>query len=192
MNELEETQTYIERLTDLKKKKRQNLDKMKKVKRSYVKAKLEKRRINKQIKQLQKEWQERIKNNPEQAKSEFTKELRSVSTSEVFPADLEKWFDKLELENIKRGRTLKTEDLTKSKDLRDVPINVADQLEKELNDEMKDDDTARSDEEATEPDDDTKAQLDQSGDVGLTEGDIFIGEDGTEEEVTRHDEDNRI
>ena len=54
MNELEETQTYIERLTDLKKKKRQNLDKMKKVKRSYVKAKLEKRRINKQIKQLQK------------------------------------------------------------------------------------------------------------------------------------------
>lgn len=189
MNELEglnQLQTHEERWKTLKKKKRQNLDKMKKIKRSYVKAKLEKKRINREIKQLQKEWQERIKKNPEDAKLAFANELKSVTTEDMFPQDLEKEFDKIELRNIKRGRFMRTEDLSDDKDLKDSKRAV-DAMERELEEDLKEHDDQPVNEEAEEPDEDTKAQLDSHIGVGLTDGDIFIDEDGNEEEVT-HDE----
>ena len=172
----------------LKSKKRQNLDKMKRIKRSYVKAKLEKKRINREVKQLQKEWKERIAANPAEAKSVFNQELQNVTMDDMFPKDLEREFDKIELRNIKKGRTMKVEDLSEDADLRHVP-SVADALEHELDDELKDKDEVHATHEATEPDDDTKAMLDREQDIGLTTGDLFIGEDGHEQEVTSHDED---
>ena len=173
----------------MKKTKRQNLSKMKRIKRSYVKAKLEKKRINREVKQLQAEWQERIKNNPAEAKSAFAQELKNVTTDDMFPKDLEQEFDKIELRNIKNGRTMKTEDLSNDVDLKHVPTYAADILERELEDELKDHDTTPINTEATEPDEDTKAQIaHETADEGLTEGDLFIDEDGNEEEVKPSEE----
>jgi hypothetical protein len=188
--ELDQIRTCEARLKILKDKKRKNLDKMKRIKRSYVKAKLEKKRINREVKQLQKEWQDKIKNNPTAAKSAFAAELKAVSVEDVFPKDLEQEFDKIELKNIKRGRTMRTEDLSDDSDMRDMPAagNAAEVLERELEAEMKDHDDAPLSKEAEEPDDDLKAQLDDHSDVGLTIGDLFIDEDGNEEEVTSQDE----
>ena len=196
MDELEgigSLQTLEERWTILKKNKRKNLDKLKKTKRSFVKAKLEKKRINRDIKKLQAEWQELIKTDPARAKSAFAEELKNVSTEDMFPKDLEKEFDKLELQNIKKGRTMKTEDLSDDKDLKHVTPSAAEALERELKEDLDDhDNPAPITTEATEPDDETKAQLDESSNVGLTEGDIFIDENGQEEEVTSNDENNNI
>ena len=133
MDELEgigSLQTLEERWTILKKNKRKNLDKLKKTKRSFVKAKLEKKRINRDIKKLQAEWQELIKTDPARAKSAFAEELKNVSTEDMFPKDLEKEFDKLELQNIKKGRTMKTEDLSDDKDLKHVTPSAAEALER--------------------------------------------------------------
>lgn len=186
---LNQLQTFEERWKILKKKKRENLDKMKRVKRSYVKAKLEKKRINREVKQLQKEWQERIKNNPVDAKLAFAKEIRDVTTEDMFPKDLEKEFDKIELTNIKRGRTMKTEDLSDDKDLTHSSVNAAEALERELLEDLKEHDDTPPTEEATEPDEETKLQLDHvEVTTGLTDGDIFIDEDGNEEEISPDEE----
>ena len=52
-NSIDDILTLEERWILLKKNKRKNLDKMKKINRSYVKAKLEKKRINREVKELQ-------------------------------------------------------------------------------------------------------------------------------------------
>lgn len=191
MKEINGLLTLEERWKQMKKKKRQNLDKMKRVKRMYVKAKLEKKRINQEVKLLQAEWQERIKNNPTEAKSAFANELKNVSTEDMFPKDLEKEFDTIELKNIKNGRTMKTEDLSDDLDLRHkgLPINAADVLERELKEDLDEHDNSIPINEATEPDDDIKIQLEaETIVVGLTDNDLFIDEDGNEEEVTNTDE----
>lgn len=191
MNEIEELDSLRplqERAVELKKKKRANLDKMKRVKRMYVKAKLEKKRINREIKKLQAEWQERIKKNPAEAKSAFAKELKSVTADDMFPKDLETEFDKLDLQSIKKGRTMKTEDLSKDTELKSS-TGAVEAMERELTEDMQANDSPES--ESMELDDDTKAQLDEAGaEVGLTEGDIFIDDNGDEREVTGEDEKN--
>ena len=181
--------TLEERCRIVKNKKRQNLDRMKRIKRSYVKAKLEKKRINREVKQLQKEWKERIAANPEEARSVFNQELQAVTMDDMFPKDLEKEFDNIELRNIKKGRTMKIEDLSDDADLKHTP-NASAALERELEDELKDhDDTPAPAHEATEPDDDTKALIADGQDVGLTDGDLFIDDNGREREVATHDDD---
>jgi chromosome segregation ATPase len=190
---VDQWQTIEERWAILRKSKRKNLDKLKRTKRVFVKAKLEKKRINRDIKKLQAEWQELIRKDPAKAKSAFANELENVSTEDMFPKDLEKEFDKLELRNIKQGRTMKTEDLSDDKDLKHVTPSAVEAFERELKEDLDEHESpAPLTLEATEPDDDTKAQLDDSGSLGLTEGDIFIGEDGQEEEVIPHDENNNV
>ena len=196
MDELEgidSFQTIEERWAILKKNKRKNLDKLKRSKRVYVKAKLEKKRINRDIKKMQAEYQELIKKDPGRARAAFAEELKSVTTDDMFPKDLEKEFDKLELRNIKKGRTMKTEDLSDDRDLKHVMPSAAEAFERELKDDLDDHDSPASiTAEATDPDEDTRAQLDEGGNVGLSEGDIFIDEEGQEKEVAPHDENNGI
>ena len=189
MDNIDKTQSLEDRCREMAKKKKKNLEKMKRLKRSYVKAKLEKRRINAEIKVLQAEWQARIKNNPEEAKSAFLQELKNVTVEDMFPKDLEDEFDKIELRNIKLGRTMQIEDLSNDADLKQAPIpNAAEALERELKEELAEHEGAPQTTEATEPDDETKAQLEsESSSIGLTDGDIFIDEDGNEKELEPDD-----
>ncbi len=193
---MNETLPLEERWKMLKKKKRQNLDKMKRLNRSYIKAKLEKKRINQEVKQLQKEWQELLKKDPASAKEAFAQEMRNVTADDIFPKDLEAEFDKIELRSIKKGRTMKTEDLSEDHDLGHHPATPADLLERELEEELGDHDEAEdkpTEDGATEPDEETKRQLEgESDNLGLTAGDLFIDEDGNEEELTPHDENHGV
>ena len=190
MNNINKLQSLEERTKEMAKKKKKNLEKMKRLKRSYVKAKLEKRKINAEIKLLQAEWQERIKNRPEEAKTAFAQELKNVTAEDMFPKDLEDEFDKIELRNIKQGRVLQTEDLSNDADLKQKGVtDVAEVLERELNEELADHNTAPVTREATEIDDETRAQLEsEAPGIGLTDGDIFIDEDGNEKELEPDDE----
>lgn len=192
MNEIDglnQLKSLEERWRDVKKKKRLNLDKMKKVKRAYVKAKIEKKRINREVKQLQKEWKERIAHNPSDAKSAFAQELRDVTTEDMFPKDLEKEFNKIELKNIKQGRTMKTEDLCEDIGLKHTGEHAVEVFERELMEDMKEHDDTPPTEDATDADEETKAQIaGNSIEVGLSDSDIIIDEAGNETEIDSPDE----
>ena len=166
-----------ERFKKLKTMKRKNLDKLKRIKRSYVKAKMEKKRINKEVKELQREWAEKVKANPEMAKERFSEMVKSVTNDDIFPRDLEEEFNKIEHEHMMgKKRNMKVEDMCEDGSL-NVPINVAEVFQRELDADLDDEPKAVDSEEV---DEETKEQLVDAEDVGLTDSDLFIDEEGNE------------
>jgi hypothetical protein len=191
MNEIDDVQTLAERIKLVKKQKRKNLSDMKRLKRRYVKAKLEKKRINREVKLLQAEWKKQVELDPEAAKSKFAKDVKSISIEEIFPPDLEKEFDNIELRHMRgKARTLDVEDLRKDKGLDVIPKDVAKEIERELAEELKGEDVVETNpNDANDPiEAHMQAEMENVNTVGLSDHDIIIGEDGEENEEADDEE----
>jgi hypothetical protein len=184
-NSVDSLLSIEERMKKLIMQKKKNGSKLKKITRSFAKAKLEKKKINNDIRRLKDEWDSLVKANPCKANEEFAKIVQSVTNDQIFPKDLEKEFNDIDHQYLMgKKKKITVEDLSDDAEL--VPINVSEALEKELDSELDDVDTKSKEEtEPEEPDEETKQMLGGELEVGFSGTDIYIDEDGNETEESR-------
>lgn len=95
MNEIL-TQDPSERLKELMKRKKKLLVTIRKNKKTQVKARIEKRKINEEIRTLKGKANQFRNMTPEEAQAEVRRRIDDVDPSEVYPKDLERQFDRLD------------------------------------------------------------------------------------------------
>ena len=177
--DIDQVLSYEEKYKRLKMQKKKNLTKMKRAKRAYIKSKIEKKRINKEVKILQKEWAAQVAADPSKATAKFEEIVKAVTNEDIFPRDLEDEFNKIEHDHLMgKKRNMKVEDLSNGEGL-NIPMSIPDKVAKELDESLEDDTKAVS---IDEVDEETKALLSDTNTIGLSDLDLFIDEEGNETE----------
>lgn len=92
----ETAQDPNDRLKELLKRKRKLLVVIRKNKKSQVKARIEKRQINEEIRNIKGKANQFRNMTEEEARAEVTRRIDGVLPSEVYPRDLERQFDRLD------------------------------------------------------------------------------------------------
>ena len=163
------------RYKELMGKKKKVTKKMDGLKRKYVSAKIEKKRINQEITRIALELKNLHSKSPQAAKDHMLKELTTFDPQDLFPKDLEKEFNELELTRNKSNE--------KMVELHDYIVDgdtVVTQPPLDEEDiELQEKPTPKAlEEEADDLDKDMRERLAHEIQVGFDEEDVIVGELG--------------
>jgi chromosome segregation ATPase len=164
-----------DRYKELMSKKKKVAKKMEGLKKKYVTAKIEKKRISQEIAHIARELKHLHATNPQAAKDKMLKELTTFSPEDLFPPDLEKEFDELELTRNKRDE--------KMVELHDYIVDGDSVVSNPPNDEedlelQEKPAQASSEEDVEDLDREMRERLALETEVGFDEADIIVGEHG--------------
>lgn len=166
-------------------KKKKIVKKMEATKKKYLGHKMEKRRVNKELKELFEYMKTIAESGDENAKKMAFKDIENVTTEDIAPKDLEKEFEKIDRSHDGKRVTVELDDFLMDNPVMEVIAGVegkdleSEFIEKSLNDGKKD----KSEE---DDEDDIKLALeDESASVGFGEHGMIVDEEG---EFTLDDE----
>ena len=157
-------------------KKKKVAKKMEGLQKKYVVAKIEKKRINQEITRIALELKRMNAENPQAAKEKMLKELTTFNPEDLFPPDLEKEFNNLDLTRDKKDeRMVELNDYITDGDT--VTTKVPHDEEDDI--ELQEKPTGQTTEEEVEDlDKEMRERLTHDTQVGFDEEDVIVGEGG--------------
>lgn len=164
------------RYKELMSKKKKVTKKMEGLKKKYITAKIEKKRISQEITRIAEELKRLHAIDPQAAKDKMLKELTTFNPEDLFPPDLEKEFNNLELTRNKRKETMV--------ELHDYIVDGDSVVSKLPNDDEEDIELQEKpaqpapEEEVEDLDKEMRERLAHETQVGFDEDDIIVGEHG--------------
>jgi hypothetical protein len=124
MQQLQEALSAQERFKDLMKRKKKLLAKIRRNKKEAVKARIEKAKINEELRQIKGKHNLFADMDPEKARETVKSRIEAVNPSEIYPRDLERHFDSIDKPKAKSeqhktldlGKVSETPIITKPRD----------------------------------------------------------------------------
>jgi hypothetical protein len=164
-----------ERYKMLMEKKKKTVKTMDKYRRLYIKSRIEKKRINQEVKKIAEEFKLLAATNPEAAQNKILDVMKNMNSEDIFPADLEKEFDALgHIDSNTKNSIVEVDDYLVSTTEVIAGGKHGDIMEVEIKPEDDSDEDVPAD---------LRAKISEDTEIGFGDEDMFI--EGGVETVTR-------